>query len=48
MCATAEAYGVNIIVDVVANHIASKGESGSYALKDGVDRFWQDRRWQDA
>ncbi len=42
MCATAKEYGVSIIVDVIANHIASQGKSGGYALKDGVPSFWKD------
>ncbi|MCR4802376.1 MAG: starch-binding protein, partial [Lachnospiraceae bacterium] len=40
LCAEAKKYGISIIVDVIANHIASAGKAGSYALKPGVADFW--------
>lgn len=36
-----EEYNISIIVDVIANHIASQDKSGGYALKDGVADFWK-------
>lgn len=41
MCATAKEYGVSIIVDVIANHIASENKSNNYALKKDVADFWK-------
>ena len=40
MCATAEEYGISIIVDVVANHMAGTGEGTCGTRKPEVDPWW--------
>lgn len=40
MCATAEEYGISIIVDVVANHMAGTGTGTCGERKSEVDPWW--------
>ncbi|MCH5299436.1 MAG: starch-binding protein [Ruminococcus sp.] len=38
LCTEADKYGIKVIVDIVANHLANKSEGGGYGnLNDGVD-----------
>lgn len=41
LCAEADKYGISIIVDIVANHVASEDKVHGYALKAGVADFWK-------
>ncbi|MCH5304313.1 MAG: starch-binding protein [Ruminococcus sp.] len=38
LCTEADKYGIKVIVDIVANHLANKSDGGGYSnLNDGVD-----------
>ena len=45
MCSTAEKYGVSIIVDVVANHMAGTGTGSCGERKSQVDSWWTDDKF---
>ena len=45
MCSTAEKYGVSIIVDVVANHMAGTGTGSCGERKSEVDSWWTDDKF---
>lgn len=45
MCATAEEYGISIIVDVVANHMAGTGTGTCGERKSEVDPWWTNDRF---
>lgn len=44
LCAEAKKYGISIIVDVVANHMASTRENNVFVLKEGVNDFWKNNQ----
>ena len=44
LCAEAKKYGISIIVDVVANHMASKCDNNVFVLKKGVNDFWKNNQ----
>ena len=45
MCATAKEYGISIIVDVVANHMAGTGTGACGERKAEVDSWWTDDKF---
>ena len=45
MCDTAEEYGVSIVVDVVANHMAGTGTGACEERKPEVDKWWTDDKF---
>ena len=45
MCATAKEYGISIVVDVVANHMAGTGQGACGDRKGEVDSWWTDDKF---
>lgn len=45
MCATAKDYGISIVVDVVANHVAGTGTGTCGQRKSQVDPWWTDDKF---
>lgn len=45
MCDTAEKYGVSIVVDVVANHVAGTGTGNCGERKSQVNAWWTDEKF---
>lgn len=45
MCSTAKKYGISIVVDVVANHMAGTGQGACGDRKAEVDPWWTDDKF---